>query len=53
VNAYIETIESPARPLAFATDERGALIWLQFVDGEYELTIEQELEREGFSVEQD
>jgi methylated-DNA-[protein]-cysteine S-methyltransferase len=29
------------------------LIWLQFVDGEYELTVEQELEREGFSVEQD
>jgi methylated-DNA-[protein]-cysteine S-methyltransferase len=53
VNAYIETIESPAGPLAFATDERGALIWLQFVDGEYELTVEQELEREGFSVEQD
>ena len=53
MNAYIETIESPAGPLTFATDERGALIWLQFVDGEYELTVEQELEREGFSVEQD
>lgn len=53
MNAYIETIESPTGPFAFATDERGALIWLQFVDGEYELTVEQELEREGFSVEQD
>lgn len=53
VNAYIETIESPAGLLTFATDERGALIWLQFVDGEYELTVEQELERESFSVEQD
>ena len=53
MNAYIETIESPTGPFAFATDKRGALIWLQFVDGEYELTVEQELEREGFSVEQD
>jgi methylated-DNA-[protein]-cysteine S-methyltransferase len=53
VNAYVTTIESPAGPLTFATDERGALVWLQFVDGEYELTVEQELEREGFSVEQD
>jgi methylated-DNA-[protein]-cysteine S-methyltransferase len=53
VNAYIETIESPAGPLVIATDEPGALIWLQFADGEYELTVEQELEREGFSVEQD
>jgi methylated-DNA-[protein]-cysteine S-methyltransferase len=53
VNAYVTTIESPAGPLTFATDERGALVWLQFVDGEYEHTVEQELEREGFSVEQD
>jgi methylated-DNA-[protein]-cysteine S-methyltransferase len=53
VNAYVATIESPAGPLTFATDERGALIWLQFVDGEYELTVEQELECEGFSVEED
>ena len=52
-NAYVTTIESPARPLTFATDERGALIWLPFVDGEYELTVEQELECEGFSVEED
>ncbi len=53
MNAYVATIESPAGPLTFATDERGALIWLQFADGEYERTVEQELEREGFSVEED
>jgi methylated-DNA-[protein]-cysteine S-methyltransferase len=53
VNAYVETIESPAGPLTFATDDEGALLWLQFTDGEYELTVEQELDREGFSVEQD
>jgi O-6-methylguanine DNA methyltransferase len=53
VIAYVETIESPAGPLTFATDEQGALLWLQFTDGEYELTVEQELERGGFSIEQD
>jgi methylated-DNA-[protein]-cysteine S-methyltransferase len=53
VNAFVATIESPAGPLTFATDERGALIWLQFADGEYKRTVEQELEREDFSVEQD
>jgi methylated-DNA-[protein]-cysteine S-methyltransferase len=53
VNAYMETIESPAGPLTFATDDQGALLWLQFTDGEYERTVEQELQREGFSVEQD
>ena len=53
MNAYVETIESPAGPLAFATDDRGALLWLQFTDGEYERTVEQELEREGFNLVQD
>ena len=53
MNAYMETIESPAGALAFATDDSGALIWLQFVEGEYELTVEKELERAGFSVEED
>lgn len=53
MNAFVATIESPAGPLTFATDERGALIWLQFADGEYKRTVEQELEREDFSVEQD
>ena len=53
MNAFVATIESPAGPFTFATDERGALIWLQFADGEYKRTVEQELEREDFSVEQD
>ena len=53
MDAYLETLESPAGPLAFAVDERGALLWLQFTDGEYERTAEQELAREGFVLEQD
>lgn len=53
MKAYVETVESPAGPLAFAVDERGALILLKFTEGEYESTIEQDLEREGFEVERD
>ena len=39
MKAYVETVESPAEPLAFAVDERGALILLKFTEGEYERTI--------------
>jgi methylated-DNA-[protein]-cysteine S-methyltransferase len=53
MNAYLETVESPAGPLAFAVDEEGGLLWLQFTDGDYERTVEQELERVGFHVRQD
>ena len=53
VKAYLETVESPAGPLAFAVNERGALVVLKFVEGEYERTIEQDLEREGFEIEWD
>ena len=53
VNAYVDTIESPAGPLAFATDDEGALLWLQLTEGEYGRTIEQELEWEGSHVRQD
>lgn len=53
MNAYLETIESPAGPLAFAVNDDGALLWLQFTEGEYERTVEQELEHEGFTVKQD
>ena len=53
MNAYVETIESPAGRLAFATDDRGALLWLQLTEGEYERTVEQELEREGYDLGQD
>ena len=53
MNAYVDTIESPAGQLAFATDDRGALLWLQLTEGEYGRTVEQELEWEGYEVRQD
>jgi methylated-DNA-[protein]-cysteine S-methyltransferase len=53
VNAYVDTVESPAGPLAFATNDGGALLWLQLTEGEYGWTVEQELEREGYDVRRD
>ncbi len=50
MRAYVEEIESPAGPLVLAVNDAGALLWLQLADGNYERTVEQELEREGFEV---
>jgi methylated-DNA-[protein]-cysteine S-methyltransferase len=46
--AYVDTIEQPPGPFAFAVSEDGALLWLQFLDGEYSRTIEDELTKAGF-----
>ena len=51
--AYLDTVDSPAGPLAFAVDEAGALVRTQFVRGRYALSIEQELQRAGYQLEQD
>jgi len=51
--AYLDTIEEAPGPFAFAVDGAGALLWLKFLDGRYERTIEQELGREGFRVARD
>jgi methylated-DNA-[protein]-cysteine S-methyltransferase len=48
VRAYVDEIETPAGPVAFAVDEEGALVWLSFTEGDHELTAEEELEREGY-----
>ena len=53
MNAYVEAVESPAGRTAFAVDEEGALLWLQFVEGDYDWTVEGELEREGYRVAED
>ena len=53
LKAYVEIVESPAGPLALAVDGEGALLWLQFVEGDYEWTVESELEEEGYRVEED
>ena len=53
MNAYVDTVESPAGPLAFAVDEDGALIRLHFVESNYGPVMEQELEDEGYVVRAD
>lgn len=53
LKAYVETVGSPAGPLVLAVDGEGALLWLQFVEGEYGSTVEDELERQGYRVEED
>ena len=53
MKVYVEEVESPAGPLVLAVDEVEALLWLQLTDGNYERTIEQELEREGFEAERE
>ena len=53
MRAYVEMVGSPAGPLALAVDEGGALLWLQFVEGDYGWTVEGELEEEGYRVEED
>jgi methylated-DNA-[protein]-cysteine S-methyltransferase len=53
VKAYVDEIESPAGPLAFAVDEDGALMRLHFVESDYGPVMEAELEDEGYTVETD
>lgn len=53
MRAYVEVVESPAGPLALAVDGEEALLWLQFVEGDYEWTVEGKLEEEGYRVEED
>ncbi|MGH2345897.1 MAG: methylated-DNA--[protein]-cysteine S-methyltransferase [Chloroflexota bacterium] len=51
--AYLDTIDEAPGPLAFAVAGDGALLRLQFLDGQYESTVEEELERDGFRAERD
>jgi methylated-DNA-[protein]-cysteine S-methyltransferase len=53
VKAYVDEIESPAGPLAFAVDEDGTLMRLHFVESAYGPVMEAELEDEGYTVETD
>lgn len=48
--AYVDVVEEPPGPLTFAVDESGALLWLQFLDGDYPRAIEDELARIGFQA---
>ena len=53
MKAYVDEIESPAGPLAFAVDEDGTLMRLHFVESAYGAVMEAELEDEGYTVETD
>ena len=51
--AYLDVVESPAGPLAFAIDDERALLRLRFLEGRYRRTIEEDLTGEGFRLVQD
>jgi methylated-DNA-[protein]-cysteine S-methyltransferase len=53
VKAYVDEIDSPAGPLAFAVDEDGALMRLHFVESDFGPVMERALEGEGYAVEVD
>lgn len=55
MKAYLDTVESPAGPLAFAVDQDGALIRLHFAESDFgsAVVMERELEDEGYVVESD
>ena len=53
MKAYVDEVESPAGPLAFAVDEDGALMRLHFVESDYGSVMEEDLEYEGYVVEVD
>ena len=51
MKAYVDEIESPAGPLAFAVNEDGALVRLHFIESDYGPVMEEDLEDEGYAVE--
>ena len=53
MNAYVDTVQSPAGELAFAVDGEGALISLQFAESDGASDMEEELWDEGFEVSRD
>lgn len=53
LNAYLETVPSPAGPLTFAIDDAGALRWVRFDDGDYRDTDAEAHAHEGFVLRED
>jgi O-6-methylguanine DNA methyltransferase len=53
LQAYLDSLDSPIGALQFATTSEGALLGLHFLDGHYPLTLQQELERDGYELTQD
>ncbi len=53
MNAYLNETGSPLGPIAFATNEEGALLGLRFREGRRPASLEKGLKREGFALSQD
>ena len=53
MKAYIDESGSPVGPVAFTTDEDGALLGLRFRDGRRPASLEEGLKREGFTLARD
>jgi methylated-DNA-[protein]-cysteine S-methyltransferase len=53
MHAYLNEIDSPVGPVAFATDEAGALLGLRFRAGRRPAALEEGLQREGFALARD
>lgn len=50
MNAYLDTVETPAGLISFAVNDDGALVRTALREGSYRHTIAEELEREGLVV---
>jgi methylated-DNA-[protein]-cysteine S-methyltransferase len=53
MNAYVETVPSPAGPLTFAVDDAGALRWARFEHGHYRENDVEARAHEGFVLRED
>jgi len=53
MRAYLAEIVSPLGPVAFATDEAGALLGVRFRNGRYPAALAQRLKRAGFELARD
>ena len=53
VNAYLNEIGSAMGPVAFVTNEEGALLGLRFRNGRRPASLEEKLKREGFALSRD
>ncbi len=51
--AYLDTVTEAPGPIAFATDAAGALLRLQFLDGNYARTLEEDLAHDGYELARD
>lgn len=51
--AYLDHADSPAGPAAFAVNQSGALVRVSFRNGNYARSIEEELVRDGYQLDED